>query len=60
MTRRPWAEHTFLLFEMNGTTYIVLDNSFDTHGKRPRIPFFTGHTATNADNTTATMTASAR
>ena len=60
MTTQAVAEHTFLLFEMNGTTYIVLDNSFADPASGTMYPFFTGQTVTNADNTTATMTASGK
>ena len=46
------AEHTFLLFEMNGATYIILDDSLKTivnSGKGTIHPFFTGQVQTIAD-----------
>jgi hypothetical protein len=46
------AEHTFLLFEMNGASYIILDDSLKTivdSGKGTIHPFFTGQVQTNAD-----------
>ena len=53
------GEHTFLLFEMNGASYIILDDSLksitDNDVKRGTIyPFFTGQVQTNADGTKVT------
>ena len=51
------AEHTFLLFEMNGATYILLDDSMksitgDQHNGTI-YPFFTGAIHENEDGTAA-------
>lgn len=53
-TTQAVAEHTFLLFEMNGATYIILDDSLksitDPNDKTGTIhPFFTGQMLENED-----------
>lgn len=51
-TTQAVAEHTFLLFEMNGATYIILDDSLEsitTSGTGTIHPFFTGQMLENED-----------
>lgn len=48
------SEHTFLLFEMNGATYLILDDSLESitsSGKGTIYPFFTGQMFENEDGT---------
>lgn len=50
------TEHTFLLFEMNGATYLILDDSLQsivTSGKGTIHPFFMGATQVSEDGTKA-------